>query len=482
MSDYQAEVPEMDRINNQRVDWTAVTKEGNKFCQSLNKKLKSNPDGEQFKTDYIFQMNQLLDTVYDAINNKVPGLGDYLEQKDMEQLQRPDWSRAMLDNDELRVPIRGPNHFAEQITDIESKLQNILAKIPSTDDFITEMKAEFQKGNLGASNEFIRVQKGLTHVTLRMDEIEDFSTLWKAHKDALTNLLKKKNHPFNARPVDIANIRFYQFIHHPIGQSCFMMITLKGWPTTEEWKSWEAWWNIQVQRVTDYENHLGIKSVTSTWPMQVAHTSSMIMQAVQEINIAAATNIAALQLEPLIWKIAFIKNALTEIFVIPKENETGWFKNLFEINEKLTKQIPTVKDMQKWLSKLVPARIADDHILHVSTPVKDLLAIRDFKYTVATSNVPVPRIRSLTENYRLNLAESKSQQDPEPEKSNKSKSKPTKIASVKDKKKKPVKKRKRKQSSSESSDQETEKSSSDGELTQPKILIGSSSSEDEDFI
>ena len=74
-------------------------------------------------------MNQLLDTVYDAINNKVPGLGDFLENQDLEQLQRPDWSRAMMSNEELRVPIKNPNHFADQITDIESKLQNILAKI-----------------------------------------------------------------------------------------------------------------------------------------------------------------------------------------------------------------------------------------------------------------------------------------------------------------------------------------------------------------
>jgi len=106
MSDYQADLPEMDKINNQKVDWTAVTKEGNKFCQTLNKKLKTNPDTDQFKTDYIFQMNQLLDTVYDAINNKVPGLGDFLENQDLEQLQRPDWSRAMMNNDESRLKIQ----------------------------------------------------------------------------------------------------------------------------------------------------------------------------------------------------------------------------------------------------------------------------------------------------------------------------------------------------------------------------------------
>ena len=260
------------------------------------------------------------------------------------------------------------------------------------------------------------------------------------------------------------------------------MITLNGWPTTEEWKKWEAWWNIQVQRVTDHENHLGIKSATSSWPMQVSHTSAMIMQAVQEINVAAATNIAALQLELIIWRVAFIKNALTELFIIPKENETGWFKNLWELNDKLIKQTPTVKEMQKWLSKIVPAKIPEDHILHVSTPVKDLIPIRDFKYTVDTILIPVPRIRSLPENYRLNLEE-QPQTNSEAETPSTSKPKPKKKSLAKEKSKKPVTKtRKRKRESSESSVQDTDKSSSDEELTQPKILIGSSSSEDEDFI
>ena len=41
MSDYQNDIPEMEKIQT-KIDWTTVTKEGNKFCQSLNKIIKAN--------------------------------------------------------------------------------------------------------------------------------------------------------------------------------------------------------------------------------------------------------------------------------------------------------------------------------------------------------------------------------------------------------------------------------------------------------
>ena len=291
MSDYQSEATEQDKTNSIKVDWTSVTKEGNKLCQSLNKIVKNNTSNEEFKNDFIMATNQLLDKVFDVINTKVPGLGEFLELKNLEHLHRPDWSRALLTNDELRPPIRKPEHFKDQLTDMETKLQLILARIPKTDDFIKEMKIQFQKGAMGSEDEFVRVQNGLLGVTRRMDEIEDFRTVWKSHKDTILSIIKRKNTPFNARPTDIAVMRFYQFINMPVGQHCYMLITLNGWPTSEQWKQWEAWWNIQTQRVADHENHLGIKSATAAWPMQVAHTSSLIMQAIQQIHIAAASNI-----------------------------------------------------------------------------------------------------------------------------------------------------------------------------------------------
>ena len=139
-----------------------------------------------------------MDKVFDVINNKVPGLGEFLESQDLEHLHRPDWSRALLKNEELRLPVRSADHLKDQITDMEKQLQLILARIPSTEDFIKEMKIQFQKGALGSEDEFVRVQNGLLGVTRRMDEIEDFRTVWKQHKDTIQSIIKRKNIPFNA--------------------------------------------------------------------------------------------------------------------------------------------------------------------------------------------------------------------------------------------------------------------------------------------
>ena len=379
--------------------------------------------------------------------------------------------------------------MANQLTEMETKMQLILARIPKTEDFIKELKAEYQKGTMNTPDEFLRVQNGLTHVTHRMDEIEDLRNLWKMHKDPMTSLVKKKNVPFNARPNDIAGIRFYQFINIPIGTPCYQLITMNGWPTTEEWKSWEAWWNIQMQRIADYEEQMGVKAVTSAWPMQVAHTTAMIMQAIYEIHIAAAENIAQLQIEPLIWKIAFIQNACIELHIIPKSNEKGWFANLWKANEKILAKKMTVAEMQKILTSLMPARIPEDHILHVSTPSKDLLAIKEHELTVATVNVPVARIRSMPNNYRLMLNSEENKENIPPEKTATSKAKkkihPSKVLQAKvlrqkSKKEKPTRKRK-KETSSESSAEEEEEISSEDDVEKNRVLIGTSSSEDEDF-
>ena len=385
----------------------------------------------------------------------------------------------------IRQPLRPPGTMENQLTEMETKLQLILARIPKTEDFIKDLKTEFQNGTMNTSDEFLRVQNGLSHVTHRMDEIEDFRNLWKLHKDPLTNLVKKKNVPFNARPTDIAGIRLYQFINIPLGTPCYQIITLNGWPTTEEWKSWEAWWNIQMQRIADHEDRIGIKGTTTAWPMQVAHTSAMIMQAIYDIHIAAAENMAQIDLEPLIWKIAFIQNALTEIFIVPKSNEKGWFANLWKANEKLLAKRITIKEMQAILTSLIPARIPEEHILHVSTPAKDLLPLKDHEFVVATTEVPVPRIRSIPMNYRLQLDRDGDKENIPPGKKTPSKNKKSSksvlqiIQKRSNKKEKQTKKRK-KESSSESSAEEEEISSED-DIEKNRVVIGSSSSSDEDF-
>ena len=484
MSDQISEPPELTSLL--KLDWKLATSEGNKLCNNIQKMMKNVKETDEFQTDIILALNEFLNTIFDIINNKVPGLGEFLELKGLENIHRPDWGKAFLPSENLRQPIRPPDNLKNQLTDMETKIQLILARIPKTEDFVKEIKTEFQNGTMNTPDEFKRVQDGLRHVTFRMDEIEEFRTLWKLHKDALTSLLKKKNVPFNARPNDIAGIRLYQFINTPLGTPCYQIITLNGWPTTEEWKSWEAWWNIQMQRIADHEEHIGVKALSSaTWPMQVAHTSAMIMQAIMEINTAAAENIAQIQLEPLLWKIAFIQNALTEIFIIPKSNEKSWFANLWSVNEKILKKKPNIQQLQKILATLVPAKIPEDHILHVSTPVKDLIPINEHKLVVATTKVPVPRIRSLPMNYRIQLEDEENKENIPPEEIEKPSSSGKRSRKVlQAQRKQPTLKKekvkKRKISSSESSAEESQMSSED-DLEKNKVVIGSSSSEDEDF-
>ena len=146
------------------------------------------------------------------------------------------------------------------------------------------------------------------------------------------------------------------------------------------------------------------------------------------------------------------------------------------------------------LTGLVPARISEDHILHVSTPSKDLIPIRDYKIEVATSNIPVPRIRSLEDNYRINLDKKSSTPKIIPENHPSEKAKKRKKADIK---KKPAKKsKKQRKTSSEASEADVDKSetipepptqyddssSEDDAPDRQAIILGSSSSEDEDFI
>ena len=499
MSDHVSEPPELTTITNTKLDWTVATKEGNKLCTHIQKMIKNIKDVDTFRTEMIYAMNEFLNTIFDIINNKVPSLEEQLELKGLDQLHRPDWGRAFMTNEELRSPIRSPDNIKTQLTDMETKIQLILARIPKTEDFVSDLKKEFKNGTLNTEDEFLRVQNGLRHVTHRMDEIEEFRVLWKQHKDPLTSLLKKKNVPFNARPNDIAGIRLYQFINMSIGTPCYQVITLNGWPTTEEWKGWEAWWNIQMQRIADHEAHLGIKSVSSAWPMQVAHTTAMIMQTVNEINIAAAVNIAQIKVEPLIWKLAFIKNALTELFIIPKTNDTGWFANIWTINDKILKKKPNVKEMTKFLATIIPARIPEEHIIHVSTPAKDLIPIHNHELVVATTSVPVPRIRNIPDNYRT-LWDEKEKENIPPQMTHPKKEKrpstakhpkkPVKKAPKKPLRNPPSLKKRKVTSSSESSAEEPllnktqpqeDDSSSEDDLEKNRMYIGSSSSEDEDF-
>ena len=102
MSDYQSELPDMEKIPVNKIDWKEVTKMGNLTTQSLAKLIKTASNHENFETEFITMMNEMFNKVFEVINVKVPNLAEFLELKNRENFNQPDWSRAFLSNEELR--------------------------------------------------------------------------------------------------------------------------------------------------------------------------------------------------------------------------------------------------------------------------------------------------------------------------------------------------------------------------------------------
>ena len=102
MSDQISDLPEMINIAGARLDWKLATSEGNKLCSNIQKLMKNVKDTDEFQTDIILALNEFLNTIFDIINNKVPGLGEHLELKGLEHIHRPDWGKAFLPSETLR--------------------------------------------------------------------------------------------------------------------------------------------------------------------------------------------------------------------------------------------------------------------------------------------------------------------------------------------------------------------------------------------
>ena len=305
-----------------------------------------------------------------------------------------------------RDPIKSPTALADQITSVETKIQQILARIPNTGDFVTILKEQMKNGQIGKDDEFLRMQRGLHHVSARMEEIDDFRDFWTTHKDLFKRWVKKKNQPLNVKPADIAHMGFFSFIQSPIGHSLYKVCLLNGWPTTEEWKKWEAWWNIQHQKITDMENHTGTKVSTASWPIQVSSTADMINNLITDVISAAAENMAQLNIEKILWKTVLIQNLLTEIGIFPQAQEKSWFAELWNFNVQILKTKPTIHNLHKLLTNILPNKNKPDHILYASTPFKDWIMHRDHQCDSLMTTAAVPRIRNLPEAYRLALEKS----------------------------------------------------------------------------
>ena len=102
MSDQISEPPEMTSIAATKLDWKLATSEGNKLCTNIQKMMRNVKDVDEFQTDIILALNEFLNTIFDIINNKVPGLGESLELKGLEHIHRPDWGKAFLPPEHLR--------------------------------------------------------------------------------------------------------------------------------------------------------------------------------------------------------------------------------------------------------------------------------------------------------------------------------------------------------------------------------------------
>ena len=131
--DQISDMPDMEKIAAARVDWKVATQEGNKLCNKIHKMMKNIKETDTFKTEIILVLNEFLDTVFDIINNKVPGLGDFLELKGLEQIHRPDWGRAFLTIDELRHEIYNRNYQENATKIIHNNKNNIIYLYKTTD-------------------------------------------------------------------------------------------------------------------------------------------------------------------------------------------------------------------------------------------------------------------------------------------------------------------------------------------------------------
>ena len=62
---------------------------------------------------------------------------------------------------------------------METKIQQILAKIPNSIEIVNEIKQAYHSGDINKEDEFLNIQKGLSHVTFRVDQIEELRLVYK---------------------------------------------------------------------------------------------------------------------------------------------------------------------------------------------------------------------------------------------------------------------------------------------------------------
>ena len=128
----------------------------------------------------------------------------------------------------------------------------------------------------------------------------------------------------------MARLSFFQFLHSNMGSSLLELISFDGWPPKEDWVKWEAWWDENQTHVTQQMTRKGEKGLSTDWQFKVKRISSLIVAAVDEFVVIAVENHTQWSNEKWIWRVNMIRNALTELKILPWpiQGKNNWFTRI----------------------------------------------------------------------------------------------------------------------------------------------------------
>ena len=112
-----------------------------------------------------------------------------------------------------------------------------------------------------------------------------------------------------------------------MGASLLKVITYNGWPSSETWKKWDAWWENQVTKCTTAQTRSGQKGLSHDWHLKVKRLADVAMQATDEMVTIMAENFAQWSIEKWMWRVNLIKNILIELEILPwpTVERDNWF-------------------------------------------------------------------------------------------------------------------------------------------------------------
>ena len=115
-----------------------------------------------------------------------------------------------------------------------------------------------------------------------------------------------------------------------MGSDLFEILAYDGWPTKEGWQKWEAWWEAEVQNQNQAMTRKGEKGLSDGWHFKVTRLSALVHSAVNEFVLVALENHTQWSTEKWMWRFTLIKNALTELKILPwpLPKADSWFNRI----------------------------------------------------------------------------------------------------------------------------------------------------------